>query len=701
MVGRIGRGRRLVDMAATGSREALANASAFAQVALASLALLLATVALGLAAATLTRRRGLAWTWGLVPLAPAAFTLAFLVALDPPLRLAAPAAAAICGFPLGALGWAAHCQLEDRRSGADREIAAGRRVRPLDGLRRHLAERRRADDALTCELPIGRTARGELVCVPRGSAESGAHILVPGATGAGKTTSLAALLVEYVVRSRFGAVVIEAKNDAALLRSAKVAAAAVGVPLRLISPSGPCSYNPLAGGSVDERSERLIAAQVWGSEDADFYRQAASPFLRNVLRALDAAGAPVTLAAVAERCDPDELENLVCELEEPELREELIGVGAAMRADEKRAIVGLRARLRNLATSEFARAWLDPARAGVEAVDLRAAIEAREVVYLRLDTDRTGNVGRTIAQMALLDLGAVASALMGQGVGTFVAIDEFGALEAPALDRLYTRGRAAGFSVALGTQTLADLRAAGPAVRERIGATAAAVICHRIGGQEDAEWVAQAIGTVPTWETTAKTNRLGLASEEGTRTRGYRFEVNPSELQRLGPGEAIVARLGDPGERRSARVLVVPPWQRQRARTPASNNNRADSGLLGGAMNIVAMTATLTRDPVLEHHGEQTICEMRVAERRPVGDPLYITVAAFGAEAEKCATYLSQGRHVAISGRLRYREWQAKGGGTRSEHSVAASRIEFLPGGSRPEEDGTGVEEPVAGVPAD
>lgn len=118
-------------------------------------------------------------------------------------------------------------------------------------------------------------------------------------------------------------------------------------------------------------------------------------------------------------------------------------------------------------------------------------------------------------------------------------------------------------------------------------------------------------------------------------------------------------------------------------------------------MNIVAMTATLTRDPVLEHHGEETVCEMRVAEKKPGGDPLFITVAAFGSEAEKCAIYLRKGRHVAISGRLRYREWNANGGGKRSEHSIAASRIEFLPGGSRAEEEWAKVEEQPAAVPAD
>jgi single-strand DNA-binding protein len=103
-------------------------------------------------------------------------------------------------------------------------------------------------------------------------------------------------------------------------------------------------------------------------------------------------------------------------------------------------------------------------------------------------------------------------------------------------------------------------------------------------------------------------------------------------------------------------------------------------------MNIVAMTATLTRDPVLEQHGENAVCEMRVAERKSGGDPLFITVAAFGGEAEKCAAYLCRGRHVAITGRLRFREWEARGGGTRSEHSIVASRVEFLPGGPRPKE---------------
>jgi hypothetical protein len=221
----------------------------------------------------------------------------------------------------------------------------------------------------------------------------------------------------------------------------------------------------------------------------------------------------------------------------------------------------MRARLSNLASSELARVWLDPSHEGPR-FELRGAIAAGEVAYFRFDTDRTGNIGRAVAQMALLDLGAAASDLMDRGVGTFVCVDEFGALEASALERLFVRGRAAGFSVALGTQTLADLSAAGPAVRERIGATVSAIVCHRIGEQADAEWVAELIGAVPAWQSTVRTDGLGMPTSEGTRTRGYRFEVNPSELQRLGRGDAYIARLDQSGTTRARRAQVVPPWER-------------------------------------------------------------------------------------------------------------------------------------------
>jgi Type IV secretion-system coupling protein DNA-binding domain len=515
---------------------------------------------LGFVAALLLRRGGLAWSWAPLLAAPAAGPLALAALLDPTIAL--PAALLLAAALATASSFGLDAHLDDLRIGGDRESAARARRRPLDRARAGLAERRgRRRGILGDQVPLGRTAAGELVAISRGDARSGRHVLVPGATGAGKTTTLAALLVDHVVRARHGAVVIEAKNDSALLDAARSAARARGARFHLFSPGGPSIYDPLAHGSVDERSERLIAVEDWGSADADFYRQAASPFLRLVIRVLDAGPRPTTLAALAAACSPDALANAAAAAGDPELLEESRDLVTAMQPDQARAVGGMRARLANLASSQLAHAWLDPAREG-PAFELRSAIAAREVAYFRFDTDRTGNVGRAVAQMALLDLGAAASDLMDRGVGTFVCVDEFGALEASALERLFVRGRSAGSSVALGTQTLADLSAAGPAVRERIGATVSAILCHRIGEQADAEWIAGLIGTVPTWQTTIRTEGPFRHTKEGTRTRGYRFEVNPSELQRLGRGEAWVARLDRSDPTRARRVPVVPAWVR-------------------------------------------------------------------------------------------------------------------------------------------
>ena len=525
---------------------------------------LIAALGLGALLAYLARRRGLAWSWSLLTLIAPATILAALI--EGVLALgwgSATAFAVALGIAGGAVLVGARGRFEDRRAGADREAAAKRRRGVFDGVRRRFAVRSgKETEMLETDVPVGRDGRGALVGIPRGTRREGAHVLIPGATGAGKTTSLAALLVDYVASAGFGAVVLEAKSDEALREAAQRAASRRGARFRLVSPEGPDGYDPLANGDSDERSERLVAAQGWGGADAQFYREASSPFLRKAIEVHAATPGPISLQRLAAKFEPEDLMELAIE-ECPEwlaleVREEVRN----LLSDERRAIAGMRARLRNLATSRFAARWLNPERLGERAVDLRAALAAREVVYFRLDTDRTGDVGRAIAQMALLDLGAAASAMQGRGVGTFVAIDEFGALEASALDRLFTRARAAGFSVAVGTQTTADLSAAGEAVRDRIGATASALICHRLGGQEDAEWAAQLIGTVPTWETTVRTGPFGRPTEEGTRTRGHRFEVHPSELQRLGRGEAVVARFDRTGAERAARVRVVPVWER-------------------------------------------------------------------------------------------------------------------------------------------
>lgn len=114
-------------------------------------------------------------------------------------------------------------------------------------------------------------------------------------------------------------------------------------------------------------------------------------------------------------------------------------------------------------------------------------------------------------------------------------------------------------------------------------------------------------------------------------------------------------------------------------------------------MNTVTLIGNLTRDPEMRGNGETKVCRMRLAESSGSKDaaPLYIDVAAFGRQAETCQRYLHKGRPVAVTGRLRFREWEGEGGVKRSGHSIAADRVQFLSG----KEQGTQRQEVPASAP--
>lgn len=101
-------------------------------------------------------------------------------------------------------------------------------------------------------------------------------------------------------------------------------------------------------------------------------------------------------------------------------------------------------------------------------------------------------------------------------------------------------------------------------------------------------------------------------------------------------------------------------------------------------MNSVTLIGTLTRNPEMRNAGDTKVCAMRLAEQNARKDALlFINVSVFGAQAGSCKQYLSKGRHVAVSGQLRFREWVNDEGEKRSEYSISADRIDFLPGANK------------------
>lgn len=107
------------------------------------------------------------------------------------------------------------------------------------------------------------------------------------------------------------------------------------------------------------------------------------------------------------------------------------------------------------------------------------------------------------------------------------------------------------------------------------------------------------------------------------------------------------------------------------------------------SINAVVLSGNLTRDPELRQtQGGAAVLSLRMASngRRKNGqtgqwedDPCFVGVTVWGARAESLARVLAKGMRVTVQGRLRWREWQDKGGARRESLEVVADNVELPP----------------------
>ena len=509
------------------------------------------------------RRMRAGFEWGLLWLIPLAY--AALGTLSG--RISGEGATAVLGVLAGAsfghLAVGVRIHLHDRRSGDDRGHEARERVGPQHLIRRAM-NRERIEEMLTKDdLPIGLTRRGRIAAIRKGD-ESGSHTLIVGATGAGKSTALGVLAHEYG-HAGHGVVLVEAKRDPSLERQARRIAGEYGRRFVMVSADGPAVWDPLASGGVDETVAKLLACEVFSEP---YYEAESTRFLRWAVRAIEGSGTRLTLPRILELCDPDRLAAHAAQRGNPSLSEELARFTNGLTPRERTDLAGLRSRLAVLAESEFGRLWLDPDSGAGPVLDLAEAIRGRSVVYFRLDTERHGIVAEKVGAAVAIELGAIASALHENPLPTFVGIDELGALDSDHSGRLFTRARAAGFSVAVATHTLEDLRAAGEAFLADVMSTTENAIGFRMG-PDDADEFARLAGQVGDWHSTQRTKGLLWGGEEtGTRTRGYRMRIHPSVLQNLSRGQCAVVRLDRSDKSRAQIADLVPSWKRRARHMP-------------------------------------------------------------------------------------------------------------------------------------
>jgi hypothetical protein len=505
-------------------------------------------VALGGLAARVMRSRHLHWRW-------AVFATALLVpARD---ELGDPAFTLIVAA-LVATTRSRRWHREDVDAGADLAELAARRHDPLKLVRRLAwaaalrvrervgAERGRRDDSLT----IGVDESRRPVAIPFAGPGGGSHALVVGATGSGKTVTQTSIAVRSIERG-LGAVVIDPKGDGGLRERVRRAADLAGRPFLEWTPAGETVYNPYARGGASEIADKALAGERF--TEPHYLRQA-QRYLGHVVRALRETGSEVSLQAIVEQLQPERLELLARGLPEPAARSTFAYLDS-LSARQRSELAGVRDRLAILTESDVG-PWLDPRTIGARRFDLLGALSRRSVVYFALESDSRPLLSQMLGGAIVQDLQTTVASLQATPVPTLVVIDEFSAIAADQVVRLFGRARSAGFSLLLGTQELSDLRLPGhERLLEQVLGNLSVLIAHRQVVPDSAELIASVAGTRGAW-------RVSRHSDgRTTRTRSRAPVLEADVVMSLGRGWAAVLVLGSGASARVTRVF--PPARRR------------------------------------------------------------------------------------------------------------------------------------------
>jgi len=492
------------------------------------------------------RAAKLRWTWALwgVPVACLSWPIDWQVGV------------ALFSATAVAAGWGAYWHWEDLERGGEQAREARDRVSPLRwAWSRWRGKRARESRIEDGKLALGTLKRGGVCRVPVGL-ERGVHAFVIGATGAGKTVTQSAIAQAYILAG-LPAIVLDPKGDRYLRAVLKDAAERAGARFIEWSPTGPSVYNPFGRGGPTEVADKALAGHRWSEPH---YELATQRLLGHVLKTMQAANHwPPTLSEIVAFMDPERLDSLACGAG-GEVAQRVAAYVDSLSARGKADLGGGRDRLAVLVESELGR-WLDPSLNDGPALNFAESLKRGDVVYMHIDADRYPAASKLLGAALVIDLVTLTADLHGRNTRGLVVIDEFAALAAEQVHRLFGRARSAGLSVVLGTQSLADLRSARPddatdTLTEQVLTNIEFAVIHRESDPDSAERLARVAGTKQSWSTTRRVSGApGMAGlGDGTRTAEREFWVAPDEFKRLGTGEAVVI---EPAQKHPAEIVEI------------------------------------------------------------------------------------------------------------------------------------------------
>ena len=425
---------------------------------------------------------------------------------------------------------------------------------------------------------------GQQATGPRLPLGAGQHVVLFGATGAGKTTTARRLIAARTLAQHAALFVLDQKGDAEDVQELRRLAAAAGVPFILFDSQDPHTdrWQPLWG-TPDSVAARAVEPI---KQSEPYYYDVLRRHLDIVCKVLRAADRwPPSVPLLADACQPVRYPAIVAIADRLGDRAR----PACTPRERPRSICHIaerhrRSLRRRVPARGRARAREPPARhprissdGDTVAVRLIEALRQRAVVMWRTHADTMPDEAAALSVLALADLHDAAEHA---GASWTLLLDEFGAVIKMAAARgvaILQRGRSHGGQVIVITQSAADIEAltGQPGLLASLTDNFTGVVAHRQTSPESRDWLAKLMGTRAIWQTTNQTAGHGSQhSGRGSARRVREFRIGADVFSTLDRGEAVIYTplAGDPTR---TRILHVQLADRQPARIDESGSRHS------------------------------------------------------------------------------------------------------------------------------
>jgi hypothetical protein len=404
------------------------------------------------------------------------------------------------------------------------------------------------------------------------------HVMIVGQSGVGKTVAGSFLMFQHLLRGG-GAIFMDGKMNKDDLENIYRYCAWAGREhdLLVINPGNPDmsnTYNPILHGDPDEVVARILSLIPSTETDpgADHYKQAAAQGLSSILYAMRRAGFaynfmdltimlinPKALEYLLNRCPPGpERTSLQIFLSQFRGKE---GIDGKKLRD---TFGGIGGRMYTFGSGDFGRIL----NTYTPEVNLYEALRENKIIYVMLPTMGKDVAATNFGKMIIGDLRTAVSWLQALPerqrpnppiLGFF---DEAGSYVSQSWPRMFEQSRSAKVILMPAVQTLANLEAISPELKEMIIGNTWTKLFFKLGSQETAEESADLIGKyravardIKVSSTHSESGRLlsvsadlGIGHASGA-MMGEREEevhrISPDDLKSLDKGECVMVYGGD------------------------------------------------------------------------------------------------------------------------------------------------------------